>query len=372
MGKRELLILVAFVALGTIAFQFSAPPAKEQPGGFSFSKLLDSARRQMHGNQSYTAPPRTLTFPVGTDITHVSIAGSAGPVKILGEARDNVSLELTVASTGENQDAAIALANQTTVSEDRVGGVLALRVVFPKDETQTSQAVLKIPLRLGVRMDGTRETSISNVRSVDLTNPARGTTVIDHVAEQVTGTQNGGTITLASIKTLRMTLSRTRARISEVTGTQSLEVNDGDTEITGSRGPLEIEARRGDITIRGHRGPVKISGADGQVRIVGATDEVHLDLRRTEVDAELASGVSGSIVTSDEELRVSWRDPAGVHVDAVAANGAIDAADWGQTATTSPVDARLDVALSAPSAAAPRVSLRNQGANIVLKKSSKK
>lgn len=372
MGKRELLILLAFIAAGAVAFQLSAPPAKENQSGFSFAKLVDSARRQMHGNQSYAAPPRTLAFAVGTDITQLSIAGSAGPVKITGEARNDVSLELTVTSTGENEAAAIAVANQTTVSEDRVGGVLALRVVFPKDETQTSQAVLKIPLRLGVKLDGTRETSISSVRSVDLTNPARGTTTIDHIAEQVTGTQSGGTITLSSIKFLKMTLSRARARISDITGTQSLDVNDGDTEITGSRGPLEIEERRGDITIRGHHGPVKISGADGQVRIVEAADEVHLDLRRAEVDAELATGVGGSLVTSDEELRVTWRDPAGVHVDAVAANGSIDAADWGHTATTSPVETRLDVALGAPSAAAPRVSLRNQGANIVLKKSSKK
>ena len=373
MGKRELLILLAFIVAGTIAFQFSAPPARESRSGFSLSKLLDSARRGIRGNQSYTAPPRTLTFAVGPDITQLSIAGSSGgPIKILGEARNDISLELTVASTGENEAAAIATANRTSVSEDRVGSLLALRVVFPQEETQTSQAVLRIPARLGVKLDGTRETSISNVRSVDLTNPARGTTSIDHIAEQVTGTQSGGTITLASIKSLKATLTRTRARISDVTGTQSLEVSDGDTEITASQGPLEIEERRGDITIRGQRGPVKISGADGQVRIVAATDEVHLDLRRAEVDAELATGVGGSLVTSDEELRVTWRDPAGVRVDAVAANGSIDAADWGHTATTSPVDARLDMALGTQSAAAPRVSLRNQGANIVLKKSSKK
>ncbi|OYW00241.1 MAG: hypothetical protein B7X11_04665, partial [Acidobacteria bacterium 37-65-4] len=119
------MILLVFIAAGTIAFQFSAPPAKEGRSGFSFSKLIDSARRGMRGTQSYTAPPRTLTFAVGPDVTQLSIAGSAaGPVKILGEVRNDISLELTVASTGENEAAAIAIANRTTVSEDRVGSLL--------------------------------------------------------------------------------------------------------------------------------------------------------------------------------------------------------------------------------------------------------
>ncbi len=372
MGKRELLIVLAFIVAGAVAFQLSAPPAKDASTGFSFSKLIDTAKRGMRGNQSYAAPPRTIVYAVGADITELRMAGSAGPLKIIGEDRKDVALELIVMSTGETEAAAIVTANKTVVSEDRIGGILALEFKFPEEESQTSQAVLKIPSRLGVRLNGNRDTTISHVRSVEFVGPMRSTTQVDHVAGAVVGEQNGGTITLASIGTLKLTLTRTRARISDITAEASLDVRDGDTEIVGSRGPMVIEERRGDVTIRAHNGPVKISGADGQVRIEGATAEVRLDLRRAAVDVELASGVGSSLTTSDEELRVTWRDPAHVQVDAVASNGTIDAADWALTPVKSSVDSRLDAALGTKSPMAPRVLLRNQGADIVLKKSSKK
>ena len=372
MGKRELLIALAFIVAGTVAFQFSAPPAKDAAAGFSFAKLIDSARRGMRGNQAYTAPARTTAYPVDADIRELRLQGANGPVKIVGDARTDVSLELTVRSTGENEAAAIAIANKTTVKEDRVGGVLTLQIVFPKEESQTSAMVLKVPQRLPVRMDGSRETTITNVSAVELTSAARGTTQIDHIAGRVSGEQSGGTITLASVGALKMTLTRARGRISEILGEASLDVRDGDTEIITSRGPLTIEERRGDITIRAHKGPVNVSGSDGRVRIEGSTAEVTLDLRRAEVDVELATGMGGSLVTSDEELRVTWSDPANVHLDAVATNSTIDAADWALTATKSGNDSRLDAVLGQKTSAAPRLSLRNQNATIVIKKSRRK
>jgi hypothetical protein len=115
MGKRELLIVLAFIVAGTIAFQLSAPPAKESTSGFSFSKIIDSAKREMRGNRSYAAPPKTTVFAADADVSELRLMGSAGPVKIVGEARADVSLELTVTSTGEDEPAAIAIANKTTI-----------------------------------------------------------------------------------------------------------------------------------------------------------------------------------------------------------------------------------------------------------------
>ena len=280
MGKRELLIVLGFIAAGVVAFQLSAPPAKESSSRFSFSRLLNEVRREMRGNQSHAAPPRTLTYAVAADITALRFSGAAGPVKVVGEERADVSLELTVFSTGETEAAAIATANKTSVEEDRLGGVLTLQVKFPPEETQTSQVVLKVPERLGLRLEGPRDTNVSHVRSLEISGVARGATLIDHIAEHVTGEQSAGSITLSAVKTLKMTLTRTRSRLSGITGEASLDVRDGDTEITGSRGPLVIEERRGDITIRDHRGLVRVSGQDGQVRIAGAADEVRLDLRK--------------------------------------------------------------------------------------------
>lgn len=372
MGKRELLIALAFIVAGTVAFQFSAPPAKSEESGFSFSRLLSQARREMRGSQSYAAPPRQLVYAVDGDITELRLAGMSGPLKVVGEARADVVLELTVMSTGESEAAAVATANKTTVKEDRFGHVLTLEVKFPEEETQSSQAVLKVPTRLAIRLNSNRETTVSNVRAVDFAGPMRGTTDVSHIAEHVAGTQSGGAITLASIGSLKMTLTRTRARISSLTGEASLDISDGDTEISGAAGSLTIDERRGDVTIRQSSGPLKISGSDGQVRLVEAGGDVQIDVRRAEVEAELLSRASGTLTTTDEELRVSFREPVSVRLDAMATNGKIDGQDWNVSPVVTANDARLDTALGAKSSAAPRVSLRNQGANIVLKKSSKK
>ena len=168
-----------------------------------------------------------------------------------------------------------------------------------------------------------------------------------------------------------MVLTRVRARISDI-DLGLFDVRDGDTEVSGSRGALEIEERRGDVRIRDHKGAIKVSGSDGQVRIEGGATDVHLDLRRAEVDADLAAGASGSIVTSDETLRVAVAEPGNVRLDAAATGAAVDGAAWNLTPVKTGSDSRVDAQLGAKSATAPRLSLRNTNADIIIGKSSKK
>lgn len=372
MGRRELLIVLAFVAVGTIAFQVAAPPAPGSGNGFSLGKVMHELRREMRGNQSYVAPVRTLTYAAGDAITDIRILGAAGPVTITGAARVDVEVALTVTSTGESEAAAIEVANKARVIEDRVGGILTLQIKFPEEERQTSRLVVQVPARLGVRLDAPRDVTIAGVHAVELANGARGATDISAIAGAVTGEQSDGTFTLTGAGSARMTLTRTRARVSGLAGNSSLEIRDGETEVSGGKGALEIDQRRGDIVIRNHAGTLSISGSDGRLRLAGVTREVRVDVRRADVEAELAAGMAASLVTSQEPLHVSWPDPAGVRVDAVATGGAIIAGDWRVEPVRAGDDQRLDQTLGARAATAPTVSLRNSGADITLKKSSKK
>lgn len=370
MGKRELLIAVAFVVAGVSAFQLAAPPAAGSDTGFSFSKLIQTARRQMKGNDSFTAPPRTLTYAIGPDVTELRVEGVNSTIKVIGDDRQDVSLTLSVSSTGESEPAAFAIAAKTTVIEDRVGNSLTLRLTFPNEERQTASAVLKVPARLAIRLDAPRDPVVTNVKALEFLTAARGAAEISHVA-LVRGDQTGGQLTMSAVADAKMLLTRVRARISDI-GLGSFEVRDGETEISGSRGALEIEERRGDVLIKNHKGTIKVSGSDGQVRVEGATDEVHLDLRRAEVEAELAAGTAGSIVTTDETLRVTIAEPGNVRLDAVATGAAIDGAAWNLAPSKTGTDSRVDAAIGAKPANAPRVSLRNTNGDIVIRKSSKK
>jgi hypothetical protein len=370
MGKRELLIAAAFIVAGVCAYQFAAPPEKPGSGGFSLSKLIQNARREMKGSETYTAKPRQLTFAAGSDITEIRVEGVNSTIKVTGEDRPDVSLALTVSSSGENEAAALAIAAKVSVTEDRVGNSLTLRVTFPTEERQTALAVLVVPSRLAVRLDAPRDPVVTKVKALEFLNPARGSAEINHV-DTVRGDQTGGTLTMSAVKDVKMMLTRVRARISDI-GLGVFDVRDGETEIAGSRGALEIEERRGDLLIRNHNGPIKVSGSDGQVRVEGGAAEVRFDLRRAEVDAELAAGASGSIVTTDETLRVAIAEPGNTRIDALSTGGAIDGGAWSLTPAKTGTDSRVDADLGAKTAAAPRLSLRNTNGDIVIRKSSKK
>lgn len=370
MGKRELVIAAVFLVVGVCAFQLSAPPAKTSDTGFSFSKLIENAKREMKGNESFTAPPRTLKYAISADVTELRLEGVNSTVKVTGDDRADVELVLSVSSTGANEAAAFALANKVSVVEDRVGNSLALRLNFPSAERQTASATLLVPARLAIRLDAPRDPVIANVKSLEFLNPARGAAEISKVG-LVRGDQTGGQLTMSAVGDAKMLLTRVRARISDI-GQGAFDVRDGETEISASRGALEIEERRGDVLIRNHKGTIKVSGSDGQVRVEGATDEVHMDLRRAEVEAELASGVAASIVTTDETLHVKIAEPGNLRMDAVATGASIDGAAWSLTPTKTGDDSRVDASLGAKTASAPRVSLRNSNGDIVIRKSSKK
>lgn len=372
MGRRELWIVLAFVAVGTVAFQVFAPPATDSGTERSVGRLMTELRREMRGNQSYVAPARTLTFAVSEATTGIRIVGAGGPVTVTGSARADVEVALTVSSTGESEAAALAIANQTQIIEDRVAGTLTLQVKFPGEERQTSRMLVQVPARLGVTLEAPRDASVTGVRALELANGARGTTEITRVAGLVTGEQNGGTLTLSDAGSARLTLTRARASVSKYGGPSSLEIRDGETEIADGKGALEIDQRRGNIVIRDHTGSLSISGSDGRLRLSGVTRELRVDVRRADVEAELAAGVAASLATSDEPLHVSWPEPGGVRIDAVATGGAIVAGDWGLAPVRSGDVQRLDQTIGARTASAPTVSLRNSGANIILKKSSKK
>jgi hypothetical protein len=371
MGKRELLIALAFVVAGVVAFRFAGPAPEGEKKGFSFSDVVDRARREMQGSRSYAAPPRVETYPAPASVTEVRVEGANGTAKVVGSDRADVSLTLNITSTGADEATAIAIAGKVTVTADTVGGALTLRLTFPPEERQTAGYVLAVPSRLAVRLDAPRDPVVSDVASLEFLNPSRGTAELTRIGA-VMGDQTGGTLTMTDVREARLLLSRVRATITGLTGTTSLDVRDGETEITGSRGRLEIEERRGNLKLLDFAGPITVSGTDGELRIEGARHDVRVDLRRAGVDVEFAAPAAASLVTSDETLRVALPDPGGVQLDAQATNATIDASAWSLEAVTKGEDARLDAVLGTKSSSAPRVSVRNVGGDILLRKSSKK
>jgi len=177
MGKRELLIAIAFIVAGTAAYQFTAPPAKPGQQGFSFSKIWSNARRGIHGNSAQASVTQSGTIPLRPGHHELRVAGIRG-VRIMGEARSDVAYELTASSNGADQAAATALANQVVLKQDDVGTILVLRAVYPHDGTQTGSIILRVPSRLATRIDGATGAYATNVASVDIENVNGDVTIL--------------------------------------------------------------------------------------------------------------------------------------------------------------------------------------------------
>ena len=61
MGKRELVIALAFIVVSAVAYQFTAPDPKPNEKGFSFSRFWNDARREIRGNSAQASFSATGT-----------------------------------------------------------------------------------------------------------------------------------------------------------------------------------------------------------------------------------------------------------------------------------------------------------------------
>src|SRR5262245_25313451 len=104
MGKRELLIAVAFVLVGIVAYQLSAPPPKDGERGFSLSRIFSNMRREIRGNPSRASVKTTATLPVGAAVTEVRLTpGRSFTIAVTGEPREDIGYELQVNSNGPDE-----------------------------------------------------------------------------------------------------------------------------------------------------------------------------------------------------------------------------------------------------------------------------
>ena len=149
MGKRELLIIVIFAAVIAVAYQLTAPPSKEGQG-FSFSKLLRNAKREMQGNQPIASHTTTGSIPLPSSVTELRVASVPRGVQIVGDSRTDISYELRIESSGPDQPTALEYAKKTQIKTDALGSALALSVAYPQEATQGSGLTLHVPSRLVV------------------------------------------------------------------------------------------------------------------------------------------------------------------------------------------------------------------------------
>ncbi|MEX2660960.1 MAG: hypothetical protein WD227_03475 [Vicinamibacterales bacterium] len=382
MGKRELLLAAAFILVGFVVYQVTAPPPDPTERGFSLSRIIDNVRREVRGQNETAEATHALTRPLPDTIQEIRIRIPVGGMTITGEDRADIDADLHVRSNGFDKAEAEQRAKATTLKFDEAGPVLIIAVDAPTEGRQRPTLRLKIPSRLGVRIDEKNgELTITNVALVSM-GITRGATTISTVAGAVSATQRGSTITISDVGSLKLTTNAgADARVSNVRGDVTLSLQTGELRAEGLAGALEVEARAAEMhfeKLDGLTGPVRVNANLGEVVIVGLRTDTRIDGRQTEIRVDQAAPAPLAIYNDGTEPLEVTVPTGGFKLDALAVNGRItlDAAlekeglrvEAPDEGTVPPPPRREARVLGVVAGGGPTITLRATRGEIVLKR----
>lgn len=364
MGKRELLIIAAFVAVGVIVYQFTAPPSTST-SSFSFANIFNEARREMRGNPGRASVTHTATLALAPGQSEIRVLRVGRDVQVIGEARTDVEYSLTVSSNGPDEATAKTYAERTVFQRDDVAESLILRVDYPDEASQEATAIIKVPARLMVRVENSVGVTISGVAGAHV-EAARGAVNLTNIAGPVTGMHSDGDVNITGAESVKMRLTRLRSNLSGVSGGLTLDVRDGECQVKESNGPLEVDSLRAELTLTGHRGQTIVRGTDGRVTLDGPLAESRVDMRRAEVEVTTAGRAPITILTTDQTARLIVSDGAAFALDAMTTGGQIQSGDLGLTPEKTGDDSKLVHTFGGGKGT--RVTIRNSRGDIVVRK----
>ncbi len=328
MGKRELLLVIVFVAIGCIVYQVTAPASPSQ-SGFSVSKLIEHARRGVQGNRASAVVESTQTEKVDTATDELRLALRAAELSVIGEEREDVSFDLRVNSNGYDEAEAKRWAEATVLRIDRAGPAMVATITYPREARQTAKLTIKLPARLRVRMEpsGSRF-EIANVAGFESSN-TNGNATVRNIAGAVTINHRGGELTIDRAASLRLTTRGTETKVQHITGTITAQTIGGELSASDVTGPVEIDARDTEVhldQIKGLKAPLRVNATSGSVRIAGLRTEARIDGNDTDLDIAFDAPAPVTIYNTSQDISVT-PPVAGYSLDAVATDGQITIED---------------------------------------------
>lgn len=380
MGKRELLLAVAFVMVGLVVYRFTAPPPDPNSKDFSFSDIIEDVRREVRGRPESAEVTQTFTRPAPESLREIRLRMPTGAISITGENRSDIQVEFQVRSNGYDKAEAEQLAKASVLKFDEAASVLILSTEFPEEGTQRPTLRMKVPARLGIRIDEKNgELNISNVAQVAM-GQARAATTISQVAGAVSLTQRGSTATLTDVGSLKLTTSvGAKVRVSQVRGDATFNAQTGELRVEGLSGGLELESRSADIEIgkiEGLTGPVRVNANMGKIVFLGLQADTRIDGRQSEIRVSMAAPAPLAIYNEGDEPIEVTVPPGGFAIDALSINSEITL-DAGleqaglsvkAPATDAPTDGRRETRVAgAVRGGGPTITLRATRGDIVLR-----
>ena len=328
MGKRELLLIAAFVLVGAIVYQFTAPPPAPGERSFAPGRVLDHVRRAMRGNRASAELTTRTTHPVDADVSELRFADlKSTNVNVTGEDRSDIAAELRVRSNAYDDEEAQRTAKESVLKIDRAGTRIVFTVVYPREGVQRGWITIKVPKRLAIQVQGGgNELSFKHIAALQL-GGARGSVAISDIKGLVSGAHRGGELHLVNAGAVKLTTNGTDAEIQRVAGETSITMRGGELKCAELAGPIDLDTQGTDITLdrmEKTSGMVRINAVGGSLEVKGLRTEGRFDVRGAEIDATIDRAAPLAIY-SEGGASIELTPPAGGYqLDAVATDGPIE------------------------------------------------
>jgi hypothetical protein len=361
MGKRELLLILAFVVVGVIVYQVSAPPAKG--GGFSLGEFARKALREVRSESASAEHKSTAVHPLTPSVQEVRVRG-VQRVTVIGEPRADIATELDVTSSGIDKAEAETLAAAATLRADTTSDAIAFSVEYPQDGRQQAHLTLRVPSSVRARLEDIRgEVRASDIAGVYLAS-TRAETTLTNINGPIEGEHRGGDIAITGGADVRLRLRSVDLRMERIIGSTVLDMTGGELKAGILAGPVEIEARSADIEVESASGPVKVNAVGGRVTLGGLRQSVRCDGQRTDVRLRLDTPATVTAFTSDGTLELTAPKSGGLSLDAAATGGDIRLDGFELPVQSEGATKRATGPLAG---GGPTVSLRTNGGAIVVR-----
>ena len=368
MGKRELLLIAAFVVVGAIVYQFTAPPPAPGERNFAPGQVLDHIRRAMRGNRASAELTTKSNYLVAADVSELRFADlKSTNVTIIGEERADIDAELRVQSNAFDDEEAQRTAKESVLKLDRAGERMVFTVSYPVAGSQRGWITMKVPKRLAVQLQGGGNTlAIDHVAAIEL-GGARGKVDITEIAGLVSGAHRGGDLHIVNAGAVKLTASGTDVEIERIRGAISLTMRGGDLKCRELGGPIDLDTNGTDIALDGLEktsGMVRVNAVGGSLEVKGMRTEGRFDVRGADVDVTVDRAAPLAIYSEGGDPIEITPPAGGYQLDAVASDGTIDLPDETLQVTTTGTERRATGPING---GGPTITIRSRRGNITVR-----
>ncbi len=365
MGKRELLLILAFVAVGALAYRVAAPPTGDDEPGLGWSAILSRIRGEFDGRGPWVDRRLSASAPVSDEISEIDISGFVGALQVTGTDELEAHAELTARVRGSDEAEATARAERLDLTWRVVGESLTVEVRTPPGRRRyRGDLVVRVPAHLPVRLDA-REGPIAVRGVAALTMSARGDTEARDIAGTVTGEHEGGELRLAGVGGARLDTRRSDVRAENVGGAFELESAGGRVRVRTVGGSVTLRTRRADVDVEDVSGTIDIAHSDGRLVLEGVRSAVTVQAQRSDVSLRIDEPVLVDLTARERATEVFLPAQGGVTLEAIVREGEIRLDGLALAATG---DARERRVVGPIGGGGPRIALTVDAGDLVVRR----